>query len=122
MPDPETITVHLMKGEGCMKTIHRLISVEDLIRDHPGSVGFMVRKGLPCFVCGEPAWGTFEEVARRSGKPDSEVNALIEELQAYTSNPYIMTAYGAFVGALVSAGSPGKKEKNSAGTSPTEAS
>lgn len=39
-----------------------------------------------------------------------------------SSNPYIMTAYGAFVGALVSAGSTGKKEKKNAATSPTEAS
>lgn len=73
-----------MRGKACMSTIQRSISVEDLIRDHPGSVGFMVRNGLPCFVCGEPAWGTFEEMARRSGKSDSEIDALIGELLAYT--------------------------------------
>ncbi len=67
-----------------MKTIQRSTAIEDLIRDYPGSVGFMVRKGLPCFVCGEPAWGTFEEMARRSGRSDSEIDALIEELRAYT--------------------------------------
>jgi hypothetical protein len=44
----------------------------------------MIGKGLPCFVCGEPTWGTFEEMARRSGKSESEIDALVEELQMFT--------------------------------------
>ncbi len=39
-----------------------------------------------------------------------------------SSNPYIMTAYGALVGVVVSAGSPRKKEKQDTSTPPTEAS
>jgi hypothetical protein len=40
----------------------------------------MLKQGLPCYVCGEPTWGTLEEVARRSGKSESEIDALVEGL------------------------------------------
>jgi hypothetical protein len=40
----------------------------------------MLKQGLPCYVCGEPTWGTLEEVARRSGKSESEIDKLVEEL------------------------------------------
>ncbi len=31
------------------------IRIEEIIEKVPGSVGFLVRKGLPCLVCGEPS-------------------------------------------------------------------
>jgi len=57
--------------------------IEDVIREYPKTVGFMIGKGLPCFVCREPTWETFEEIARRSGKSEAEIDALVEELQLY---------------------------------------
>jgi hypothetical protein len=68
-----------------VQPIQRTEVIEDLIRSHPQSVAFMLKKGLPCFVCGEPTWGTFEEVARRSGKSDAEIDALLEELASLLS-------------------------------------
>lgn len=56
--------------------------VEELIEQFPETVKFMVSRGLPCFVCGEPTWGTFEEMARRNGKSDPEIDALISEMQS----------------------------------------
>jgi hypothetical protein len=43
----------------------------------------MIGKGLPCFVCGESTWGTFEDMARRSGKSETEIDALVGKLQLY---------------------------------------
>jgi DNA-directed RNA polymerase subunit N (RpoN/RPB10) len=43
----------------------------------------MIDKGLPCVTCGEPVWATFEEVARRSGKTESEIDLLIEDLKSH---------------------------------------
>jgi hypothetical protein len=43
----------------------------------------MIDKGLPCVTCGGPVWGTFEEVARRSGKTESEIDLLIEDLKSH---------------------------------------
>jgi len=63
-----------------VQAIQRTVIIEDLIREHPESVGFMLKQRLPCYVCGEPTWGTLEEVARRSGKSESEIDALVEGL------------------------------------------
>jgi Ni,Fe-hydrogenase I small subunit len=66
-----------------MTEIHRGISVEDLITDFPQSIKFMVQEGLPCFVCGEPTWGTFEEMARKKGMTEAEIDLLIEQMKAH---------------------------------------
>jgi len=65
-----------------MTEIHRGISVEDLITHFPQTVAFMVQAGLPCFVCGEPTWGTFEEMARKKGKTESEIDQLVGEMKS----------------------------------------
>ena len=65
-----------------MEAVRRSITIEDLARDYPSAVRFMIEKGLPCIICGEPVWGTFEEVARKSGKTEAEIDVLIEELKS----------------------------------------
>jgi len=69
------------KGNQALR-IHRGISVEDLITSFPESVAFMVNEGLPCFVCGEPTWGTFEEMARKKGKSDAEIDRLVASMKS----------------------------------------
>ncbi len=63
-----------------MSGISRRISIEDLVATYPGAVTLLVRHGLPCLVCGEPVWGTFEEVARNNGKTDEEIEQLVAEM------------------------------------------
>jgi Ni,Fe-hydrogenase I small subunit len=65
-----------------MEAVRRSTPIEDLVREWPSAVHFMIEKGLPCITCGEPVWGTFEEVARRSGKTEAEIDVLTEELQS----------------------------------------
>lgn len=65
-----------------MPRINRTISVEDLITSYPGSVRFLVDRGIPCLVCGEPVWGTLHEVLQSAGKSEEEITALLEELSA----------------------------------------
>jgi len=60
--------------------IKRGILIEDMVEEFPQTVQFMIGKGLPCFVCGEPTLGTFEEMARRHGKTELEIDTLIEEI------------------------------------------
>jgi hypothetical protein len=65
-----------------VKEISRSATIEDLIEDYPVTAGFMLEEGLPCLACGEPVWGTFEEVARRTGKSDTEIDVLIGKLKS----------------------------------------
>ena len=43
-------------------------SVEDVLAANPHAAADFVALGLPCFVCGEPAWGTVGELCDRHGK------------------------------------------------------
>jgi hypothetical protein len=45
--------------------ITRKSKVEDILRDFPEKSGIFVQMGLPCLVCGEPFWGTVEELCLR---------------------------------------------------------
>lgn len=53
--------------------------LEDLVESHPALVGFLVHKGLPCVVCGEPYWGSLEQLARSKGWSDVQIYDLVRE-------------------------------------------
>jgi len=55
-------------------------SIEELLDVYPQAVSIMLRNDLPCLVCGEPVWGTIEELAGRSGWSTGKVATLVEEL------------------------------------------
>jgi hypothetical protein len=61
-------------------TVRRDTPVEDLLVSVPNVVRYLIERGLPCLVCGEPAWGSFEELARRSGKSDRDIETMLDEM------------------------------------------
>ncbi len=58
--------------------------IEELLEQHPDLAGVFVRIGLPCFVCGEPAWGTVGELCERHGRDLTEV---LSALRAAAGKP-----------------------------------
>jgi len=62
------------------KTIEPTISVEDLVAVFPAAVSLMLRNNLPCLVCGEPVWGTVEDLAKAHGWTDRDIASLVEQL------------------------------------------
>lgn len=60
----------------------RHTQIEDLMRAYPGAVGVMVEQGLPCVVCGEPFWGTIEELAYQKGWNDIRIQQLVDQLNS----------------------------------------
>jgi len=63
--------------------------IEDLLEKHPELAGVFVRLGLPCFTCGEPAWGTVGELCERHGRNRTEVLA---ELRAGVGKPGVSSS------------------------------
>ncbi|MCD6500127.1 MAG: hypothetical protein J7M25_17680 [Deltaproteobacteria bacterium] len=57
--------------------------VEDLVEEYPEAAGWMSRRGLRCVVCGEPFWGSLEELATEDGVVGDDFEKLITELQAF---------------------------------------
>ena len=57
------------------------ITIEELVDRFPGANAFLIERGLPCLVCGEPFWGTLKELSRRHGVDD--LDALLRDLNEF---------------------------------------
>lgn len=55
-------------------------TIDELLEACPEANGYLIERGLPCMVCGEPFWGTVGQLARRHGIEDLE--SLLEGLNA----------------------------------------
>ena len=60
--------------------IDRDMLIEDLVREVPGAVAYLAKKNIKCLACGEPVWGTLEEVAKKKGFSDGEIDRFVSEL------------------------------------------
>jgi hypothetical protein len=63
-----------------MAEIKRTTTIENLVEDVPGVVSYLIERGLPCIVCGQPVWGTLEDIARDRGLSDVDVEALVADM------------------------------------------
>ena len=63
-----------------MNVIRRDTLIEDLVRDLPGSVGYLRRKRIQAVACGEPIWGTLEDAARAKGFTEPELDEIVADL------------------------------------------
>ncbi len=64
-----------------MRHFSRDVTIEELLDEAPEANIFLIERGLPCLVCGEPFWGTLEDLARRNGVED--VDALVRDMNEY---------------------------------------
>lgn len=60
--------------------VDRNTTIEDLVRDLPVSVRYLMQKGIKCIACGEPIWGTLESAAREKGFSDPQIDLFVREL------------------------------------------
>jgi hypothetical protein len=66
--------------------IRRDTPIEDLVDALPESVGYLLRRGIPTVVCGEPIWGTLEDVAKGKGYTDPQVDEIVADLRALSAD------------------------------------
>jgi len=45
--------------------IDKSIYIEDLVRGYPEVIGPLSEMGIICIACGEPVWGTLEELVNK---------------------------------------------------------
>ncbi|HOD66202.1 MAG TPA: DUF1858 domain-containing protein [candidate division Zixibacteria bacterium] len=53
--------------------------VDEMVERYPDAVRFLMSRGLPCVVCGEPFWGSLEELCRQKGWPTVRLAELVDE-------------------------------------------
>jgi hypothetical protein len=56
------------------------IYIEDLIKEVPDSVTYLMEKGIRCLRCGEPIWGTLEEAALEKGFGQRDIEIFVKDL------------------------------------------
>lgn len=61
------------------------ITIEELIEHYPESNAFLIKRGLPCIVCGEPVWGNLAELAGDKKFSEDEIAHLIADLKTHLS-------------------------------------
>lgn len=66
--------------------ITKEIYIEDLVRDYPGAVTYLMEKGIRCLMCGEPIWGTLESAAKEKGFDDESIEGFVKDLNAMEQN------------------------------------
>lgn len=47
--------------------------IEDLVREMPEAVDYLMKSGIRCLRCGEPIWGSLESAAKEKGFSDKDV-------------------------------------------------
>ena len=62
-------------------------TIEELVDKVPGSVKYLMEKGIRCIVCGEPIWGTLEEAAEEKGFGPEEIEQFVKDLNELVKNP-----------------------------------
>ncbi|HOI33379.1 MAG: hypothetical protein PHG67_11170 [Bacteroidales bacterium] len=67
--------------------IHKDIEIEELVKNYPFSVKYLMEHGIRCIACGEPIWGTLEEAAKEKGFNDTAIQGFIDEMIKLASNP-----------------------------------
>ncbi|MEA5109021.1 hypothetical protein SDC9_21797 [bioreactor metagenome] len=60
--------------------------VEDLVREYPFASRFLSDRGLQCIICGEPVWGTLEELALDNNFTEQQISQLITDLKQAVSH------------------------------------
>ena len=61
-----------------MDKIDRTSTIEEIVEKYPQLIGPLREHGIVCIRCGEPIWGTLEEIAAEKNVRD--IDALVEFL------------------------------------------
>lgn len=65
------------------RAVEKTISLEELVRLYPQTVGFLLERGIRCLACGEPLWGTLESAAQEKGFSPEEIDQLVDDLNGF---------------------------------------
>ncbi|MGB9770789.1 MAG: DUF1858 domain-containing protein [Candidatus Kapaibacteriota bacterium] len=60
--------------------ITKEITIEDLVTILPDSVTYLMEKGIRVLICGEPVWGTLEELVLAKGYSNEQLENFVSDL------------------------------------------
>ena len=69
-----------------MNPITKIIEIEDLVKQLPESVTYLMENGIRCLRCGEPIWGTLEAAAKEKGFDEFQIEKFVNDLNEMVKN------------------------------------
>lgn len=60
------------------------ITIEELVDKIPESVQLLSKRGIICILCGEPVWGTLDELAKSKQFTNEQINEIVLEINKLT--------------------------------------
>jgi len=57
--------------------------VEEILEKYPTAQEFLSKKNIVCVMCGEPVWGSLEELMQDKDFSNEEINTIIKELNEF---------------------------------------
>lgn len=63
-----------------MSVITKKITIEELVGILPDSVPYLMDKGIRALICGEPIWGTLEEIVLAKGYSSDNLDSMVKDL------------------------------------------
>ena len=71
-----------------MNRVTKETEIEDLVKQIPESVTYLMDNGIRCLRCGEPIWGTLEAAAIEKGFDELQIEKFVVDLNKLAeSNP-----------------------------------
>jgi len=65
------------------KLITKEMWVEEVLDKYPTAQEFLSKKNIVCVMCGEPVWGSLEELMQDKDFSDEEIDTIIKELNEF---------------------------------------
>ena len=65
------------------KLITKDMWVEEVLEKYPTAQEFLSKKNIVCVMCGEPVWGSLEELVQDKDFSDEEIDTIIKELNKF---------------------------------------
>ena len=65
------------------KLITKDMWVEEILEKYPTAQEFLSKKNIVCVMCGEPVWGSLEELMQDKDFSDEEIDKIIKELNEF---------------------------------------
>lgn len=63
-----------------MQKISKSTTIEELIEIEPKAVSYLLDKGIACLICGEPYWGTLEELVIKKGYSRDDLEKIVDDI------------------------------------------
>ncbi|MBN2018025.1 MAG: DUF1858 domain-containing protein [Candidatus Cloacimonetes bacterium] len=65
------------------KLITKDMWIEEILEKYPTAQEFLSKKNIVCVMCGEPVWGSLEELMQEKDFTEEQIDSILIELNEF---------------------------------------